>query len=257
MSYCPRFKLVVWQVSAPETVIMSRVRCKMWSCDYCCKKNRELWLNFLQAKLQRVSSNWWFVTLTAHERDRSAAGSLKNLRKGIDNVIKRARRVWEGISYVRVFEKHKKGAYHAHLIVSELSARVSRTVNRNKTVSYSPADNGATGRTWGVQTWFRRACRACKMGYMVTVRHLDNDQQAVRYVVKYMTKSAQQFYARNLRRIQTSDKIGSPIRKKRGGWTAAKYVWASDLPQGANLVDLNTKEVITYEEMIKIVAYPN
>jgi len=256
MSYCPKFNLIVWQVSAPGTVIMSRVRCKMWSCPFCCKQNRADWLNFLSGKLQRVSSNWWFVTLTAHEYDRSAAGSLKNLRKGIDNVMKRVRRVWDKVNYVRVFEKHKKGAYHAHLIVSEITNRVRRWVNRNKTVSTVACPDDFQGKTWGVQTWFRRACRACKMGYMVTVRRLDSDQQAVRYVVKYMTKDAQQFYAKGLHRIQTSTGIGSPVKKKRGGWTAAKYVWTSDMPEGANLVDLNTKEVIPYEKMLQLVAYP-
>lgn len=257
MSFCPRFKLVVWQQSAPETIIMSRVRCKMWSCSFCCKKNREMWLNFLQAKLQRISSNWWFLTLTAHERDRSAAGSLANLRKGIDNVIKRVHRVWKDVSYVRVFEKHKTGAYHAHIIMANLTNRVTRRINRNKTITTAPYLDDVPGKTWGVQTWFRRACRACKMGYMVTVRHLDNDQQAVRYVAKYMTKAAQSFYARGLRRIQTSPRIGSPVKRARGGWIAAKYVWASDVPEGASLVDLNTKEVILYDYWKSNIVYPN
>jgi len=256
MSFCPRFKLIVWQQSAPDTVIMSRIRCKKWSCSHCADKNRAIWRNFLSAKLQRVSSNWWFVTITAHEYDRSAAGSLANLRKGLDNVLKRARRVWEDLQYVRVYEKHKKGAYHAHLIVSELSARVTRKVNRNHTVSSFPANADAGVKTWGIQTWFRRSCRACKLGYMVSVRRLDSEQQAVRYVVKYMTKDAQQFYARGLRRIQTSTRIGSPPKKNTGGWTAAQYVWASDMNPGSNLVDLNTKEVIEWEDMLKRVAYP-
>jgi len=256
MSYCPRFKLVVWQQSAPQTVIMSRVRCKMWSCPHCCKKNREIWSSFLSGKLPRVSSNWWFVTITAHEWKRSAAGSLENLRKGLDNVIKRVNRVWKEVSYVRVYEKHKKGAYHAHIIMSELSARVTRKINRNRTVSTFPADADASGRTWGVQTWFRRACRACKLGYMVTIRRLDSEQQAVRYIVKYMTKSAQAFYAKGLRRIQTSTRIGSPVKKKTGGWTAARYVWASEVAIGSDLIDLNTKEVIPWGDLVKQVAYP-
>lgn len=256
-SYCPRFKLVVWQQSAPKTVIMSRVRCKMWSCPVCCQKNRAIWSAFLSGRLPRVAVNWWFVTITAHEWKRTASGSLENLRKGLDNVIKRARRVWENIDYVRVYEKHKKGAYHAHLIVSNLSARVQRSQNRNRTITFRPVDTHASGRTWGIQTWFRRAARACRMGYMVTVRRLDNEKQAVRYVVKYMTKSAQAFYARGLRRIQTSTRIGSPVKKKTGGWTAAKYVWASDMNIGSDLIDLNTKEVIAWDDMLKRVAYPD
>ncbi len=257
VGFCPRFKLIVWQQSAPDVVLMSRIRCKSWSCSHCAKKNRELWSSFLKMKLQRVSSNWWFVTITAHERDRSAAGSLENLRKGLDRLMKRVNRVWEGVQYVRVYEKHKKGAYHAHLVVSELSPRITRRQNKNKTISFSPADKTEQGRTWGVQTYFRRAARDCKMGYMVKVIRLDDERQAVSYVVKYMTKSAQSFYARGLRRIQTSSRIGSPVKKRtRGDWTAAKYVWQSDMPPGADLIDLNTKEVIKPEYWKENVAYP-
>lgn len=254
MRYCPRFKLIVWQQSAPQTAIMSRVRCKKWSCPHCCKKNREIWSSFLSAKLPRVSSNWWFVTITAHEWQRSEAGSLENLRRGLDNVIKRVNRVWEDVSYVRVYEKHKKGAYHAHVVMSGLSPRVYRRVNRNRTISYSPCGLVSEKSTWGIQTWFRRACRACKMGYMVTVRRLDSEQQAVRYVVKYMTKTAQAFYAKGMRRIQTSTRIGSPSKKKTGGWKAARYVWASDVAIGSDLIDLNTKEVIKFDKLLQIVA---
>lgn len=79
------------------------------------------------------------------------------------------------------------------------------------------------------------------MGYMVDCQKLAGTQDAVRYVLKYMTKEGQAFEEKNLRRIQVTNDIGSPHRKPEAGWNPALFVTRWDVPPGGTLVDLNEK----------------
>jgi len=79
------------------------------------------------------------------------------------------------------------------------------------------------------------------MGYMVDCQKLEGTQHAVTYVLKYMTKEAQAFDEKFLRRIQVTQDIGSPSRKPEAGWNPALFVTRWDVPPGAVLVDLNEK----------------
>ncbi len=243
MSHCDNFHLLVWKQSAATTLIMSRLRCKMWSCPYCAKKNREMWSSFLKKKLPRVSVDWWFVTITAHERSHAAKNTLSNLRHGIDVLMKRVRRVWKDVSYVRVYEKHVSGAFHAHFIMAGLSGRVERRVAKNHVVFYRPVE-AKEKHTWLTETWFKKNARAVGLGYMVKCTSVYGHHRAVWYVCKYLTKEAQAFAEKGLRRIQTSVRIGSPKAPGEGGWQVAGHVWKSDLPVNGRLVDLNLKLVV-------------
>jgi len=130
MSYCKFFSMVVWKQTTPEAVVMSRLRCKSWQCPHCAKENRKMWGKHLRKMMPRVSSNWWFVTITAHENTRSHELSLENIRSNLDRLFKRLNRVFSKIDYVRVYEVTKKGAFHAHLVVSGDKFAVVRNILR-------------------------------------------------------------------------------------------------------------------------------
>jgi len=254
LAICPNFNLIVWKREAGR-VVMSRLRCKMWSCDYCAQKNREMWRSHLKKRIGGIGGNWWFITITAAEWNQTASKSLDSLRRGLDLLFKRIRRIWGKVEYVRVYEAHKTGAYHAHLVMSGLSPRVQNVRARNGLKSFVASEKRGQ-HTWSVKTWFKKTARALKMGYMVDVQSISSVVKVVNYVCKYVTKQSQSFSAKGLRRIQTSAGIGSANSREAGkGWQVAKHVWASDA-RNLPVWDANLKQTINPSYWQNNVVYP-
>jgi len=256
MDICPNFSLYVYKFVPGDTSVVSRLRCKSWQCPYCAAKNRQMWRKHLRKRINAMGGKWWFVTLTAHETTRTEAASLANLRSNLDRLFKRLRRIFERIDYVRVYEVHKTGAFHAHLVVCGLSARVQKIRTRGGFEAFR-ATNQARGKgNWSIRTWFRRTARQLQMGYMVDVSAMENTPQVVAYVTKYMSKAAQNFHVPGLRRIQASQRIGSPKEKSGGGWVVSRAVWGGDVGYG-KLLDAQTKEVILPGYWLTHFTYPD
>lgn len=251
---CPNFSLIVWKREAGR-VVMSRIRCKMWSCPYCAKVNREMWRSHLKKRIGSIGGQWWFITVTAAEWYREKAKSLENLRRGLNLLFKRIKRVFGKVEYVRVYELHKKGAFHAHLIMSSLSGRVHYRRARSGQRCFYPTEIRGM-ETWSLKTWFKKSCRASKIGYMVDVQRIEGIQKVVNYICKYITKEGQDFDVRGVRRIQTSGEIGAANPREAGkGWMVGKHVWASDaglMP----LYDANLKITINPSYWQNNVVYP-
>lgn len=251
---CPNFSLVVWKREAGR-IVMSRIRCKMWSCPYCAKINRELWRSHLKKRIGRLGGEWWFITITAAEWYREQAKSLENLRRGLNLLFKRIRRVFGKVDYVRVYELHKKGAFHAHIIISSLSGRVRYRRARSGLRCFYPTEKRDL-ETWSLKTWFKKTSRALKMGYMVDVQKVDGIQKVVNYICKYITKEKQNFDVRGLRRIQTSSAIGAANPREAGkGWNVGGHVWAGDA-KGLPLYDANLKLTINPSYWLNNIVYP-
>lgn len=255
MLFCPNFQLVVWKFAPGEPAIMVRLRCKSWQCEYCAKKNRELWRSHLKKRIGRIGGSWWFITLTAHEFTRTPGSSLSNLRTNLDRLFKRIRRVWKRIDYVRVYEAHQTGAFHAHLVVQGLSARAVRQVAKNGQEYFRPTDEPGGKNNWGVRTWFRRNARQIGLGYMVDVQPVATIPQVVNYVTKYMTKEAQNFNVKHLRRIQASERIGAANPRAQGGWQVGPVVYGGAV-QWQAIRDADMKITIPAEYWKDHVTYP-
>lgn len=256
MGFCPYFSLVAYNQTKPDTVVMKRVRCKSWQCAYCAKENRRLWAAHLRKTLPRVASDWWFLTLTAHENERSPENSLQNIRSNIDRLFKRLRRIYENIQYVRVFEVHEKGAFHAHFILAGISARVKKTVLKNGAEMFRPTDEPKGKGNWSIRVWFRRTCRQFGMGYMVDCDRVDELTQVTNYIVKYLTKKKQNFVAKGLRRVQTTQQIGG-LRSRGGGeWQIAARVFRTAIPPGARLYDADKKLSVPDDYWKENLTYP-
>jgi len=241
MRFCPHFSQVAYKTTAPGQIIMFRLRCKSWQCDYCAKINRAEWLKHLRKMIPRVSSNWWFVTVTAHEKTRTAELSLNNIRSNMERLFKRARRVWKNVEYVRTYERHQSGAYHCHIIVSGLTDRVQKFKTRAGMDGYAPALQERSTGNISCRTWWRRSARSMGMGYEVDVKAILEVGQVTQYIIKYLTKSAQGYYAKGLRRIQTSRKVGSPKRAGDTGWEVSARVFRQTVPTGTKLYDADRK----------------
>lgn len=251
---CPNFNLIIWKREVGK-IIFSRLRCKSWTCTFCAKANRELWRSHLRKRIGRIGGQWWFITITAAEWYREQAKSLANLRQGLDRLFKRIRRVWGKIEYVRVYEVHKDGVFHAHLIMSGLSNRVDIRCACGKKRGKHAGENCRV-QTWAVRTWFKKNARACKMGYMVEVSQMHGIPKVVNYICKYITKEAQSFDFRGLRRIQTSQGIGAANARGVGkGWQVANHVYAGEANH-APLYDIQLKMEIPATYWLNNIVYP-
>jgi len=256
LSYCEVFNRIVWKQTQPGVIVVVRIGCGSWRCPVCCKENRRRWQKHLMRALPKISQNWWFVTLTAHSKKRGAESSLENLRSNLDRFFKRIRRVWSHIEYVRVYEVHKKGAFHAHLLVSGLSARVQKFTAPNGAEYFRPTLSGKSVGNWSIRTWFKRTAAALEMGYMVDIQQVEGVHRAVNYVVKYLTKEAQGFYVKGLRQIQTTTGIGGPRSSGDGSWTSAERLFRGEVQKGTRVYDASRKLWVPNEYWSENLTYP-
>lgn len=278
MRYCPKFNAVLVTTDLPGKAAFVRARCRQWDCEFCARRNRAQWQQHLTKRLHHVSDNWWFLTLTASPISHADKTTLKALRRGIDLLFKRMRR-FITFAYVRVYEVHKTRAFHAHLIISGLPARVWWRLARSgerinhivppeqipyrhpkaRAVSYPYHRDdrvflGALARiwhNWSIKSWLKRQAQETGMGYMVDVKRIPT-QVAIRYVTKYLTKEAQAFSEPNLHRVAVSRAIGSPKTSSDKRWIVKeKGIMWQDVEHYNNLdrdvVDLQTGEVITLD----------
>jgi len=195
----------------------------------------------MQRQLPKVSSEWWFVTLTAHEKKRTPENSLENIRSNIDRLFKRLRRIYEKVDYVRVYEVHKKGAFHAHLVVAGLSERLQKHTTPAGVEYWRPTLLQRGNNNWSIKTWFIRTCREFEMGYKVDVQKVHELSQVTRYIVKYLTKDAQNFSVKHLRRVQTSQRVGGLRTTGDGTWRIGARVFRQSVPQGGYLWDADKR----------------
>jgi len=256
MSFCPFFSLVAYNQTTPETVVMKRVRCGSWQCAYCARENRRLWAAHLKRRLPQVSDTWWFITLTAHENERSPENSLQNIRSNIDRLFKRLRRIYAKIQYVRVYEVHDKGAFHAHLIVTGISARLQKKTTASGIEYFRATDIPKGKGNWSIRVWFRRTCRKLGMGYICDVQRIYNLSEVTNYIVKYLTKKKQDFVAKGLRRVQTTQAIGGLRSRGGGGWSIAARVFRGNVPAGARLYDADKKLSVPEDYWKENLTYP-
>lgn len=244
---CKLYRKVAYSHTGPKEAIFTRLRCKQWACDYCAAKNASIWRAFLKEKLPQVSQEWYLVTLTAHPNTRSKQASLLNLRGNIDKLIKRAKRVFGKLSYVRTFERHPSSqAIHAHFIVAGLAPYVAIGHSaKHRPVAYGVLKRAQRNGVWSVKTWFKITSQEIGIGYICDVRLIEGEPLfAVLYVCKYLTKSQQELNVKGLRHVQTTRDIGSPKLEGEKAWKTAPYIVAHMFSANARILDLNTGEII-------------
>lgn len=246
--YCPFYTRVAWLGIGTKEAVAVRLRCKRWSCDYCAKKNAAIWRAHLKQRLPEVCNEWWILTLTAPPWARTTAQSLKAIRKGIDILIKRAKRVFGPmIDYVRVYEKHPTSeAVHSHFIISGLSPYVAIGYSAKlQPMAIGVLNRAARNGIWAVKTWFKKVCQEIKLGQQVDVQKIDGDpEKATMYVTGYLTKAMQDIKIKGLRHVQTTRRVGGPKHDKNPNWQTGPYLTPYAFDAGTRVIDLNTGEII-------------
>lgn len=258
--YCRRYSKIAWKYDAEkQRVVMFRLRCWQWSCPYCARENRRAWRNALNAQLPRLSGQWWLMTLTARADTRGRIESYRQLSHGIDVLLKRFKRAFGKVVYVRVFEKHPSSdALHAHFVISGLTDFIKVDRRGNGKYGYI-ATNFRSGKRgyWALRTFVKKTSQASRMGYIADIEVIQASK-SVRYVTEYMTKDAQDFDIRGLRHVATSRDIKSPRQrgKNAGKLQIGTAIPYSAIPRDFSLLDRDTGEVVSGQYWVENGFYP-
>lgn len=260
MRYCQNVKRIARATDDNNQNMMTRLRCKKWSCPYCAYVNRAVWIKRIMATIadSNAEYDWFFMTITAHGDDHRDGTTLDALQSKISVLLKRMRRAnaYDDMPYVRVFEAHKSGEYHAHFIIQwSLKEEWDR---------YRARIEKRTERKWSESTWLSRNAKEVGLGYIVDYQTIrvtydptltdDNGhapspseqgaRQVVMYVFKYMTKdnmnAVNEQKSAKTRMIQASQHFPAKDSDKSLEWDVLSdysvYDWWID---NRNMLDLN------------------
>jgi len=252
---CPNFNLMAYRHDSVRGWIAFRLRCKSWRCPYCAIENQKMWRKHLKRRIIDLGGEWYFGTITAPSWDRRPGATLYTIRLNFDRFMKRLRRVFKhGVNYVRIYEKHKDGAFHLHVVVSGLSPRVRSYRARTGSIGFKPADDRDKTGTWSIKTWWKKTLAKCGCGYIADIKAIPAIA-AIGYVTEYMTKQAQDYHVPNLRRIQTSRGIGSPVIKSAEKWHVDGRIWGGAINHDA-FIDIDEKIKILASYWLDHLVYP-
>jgi hypothetical protein len=161
--------------------LLYRTACKQWNCPVCGPKNALKWIGRILEHLNLPASkklNWYFLTITAHQSMRGAQASRKNLVAGWKKLYNRMRRKYGISEYVKVWEFHRDGSFHLHILIA-------RKIGKR---------------------WLKNNSAECGMGYICDSSRAKNPGQVAGYCAKYMLKSFEYAdkYIGGMRRIECS-----------------------------------------------------
>jgi len=243
MKNCPNYAQIAYRQNETGRWQAVRLRCKSWQCEYCAIENQKMWRKHLKRRIIDLGGEWYFGTITAPRWDRRPLATLYTIRLNFDRFMKRLRRVFpKGVNYARIYEIHQKETFHLHIIISGLSERVEQYRARSGSIAFRAAPTGRKLGTWSIKTWWKKTLSKCGCGYIADIKPLPAIQ-AIGYVTEYMTKQAQDYHVRSLRRIQTSRAIGSPKSASTGQWRVHKKLWGIDINY-QSFIDLTERTAI-------------
>jgi len=255
-NFCENFNAIITTVDTKQNQrLITRTRCKMWTCRYCAEVNRKIWRARIIEHINSYSElDWSWFTLTAHSKKRGAKNSLKNLRQAWDKMMKRIKRKYgktHKIHYCRVFEEHKDGSYHLHCIISLKWQNLKvRTQKNGKSVSYD--------------TWLARQARELKIGYYTHAANFEGKHAGyiAGYVTKYMTKLSPTMKDElgRVRHIQTSQNWTQFENESDLDWNMKSGYYEDDLladiKAKRKVVDIQTGQYVTYDDFLDRYIYP-
>ena len=252
--YCKNFNAIITTKDG-NTRLVTRTRCKMWTCEYCASINRKIWRARIIDHINKHKDlDWSWFTLTAHSKKRGAVKSIANLRGAWDKLLKRIKRKYshiDKIHYVRVFEEHKDGSYHLHCIISLKWQNLKiRTQKNGKIVSYD--------------AWLAKQAKDLKIGYYTHAANFDGKHAGyiAGYVTKYMTKLSVSMKDElgRIRHIQTSQGWRKFENESELDWTMKSGYYEDDLIEDmkskVKVLDIQTGQYITYDDFEYTYVYP-
>jgi hypothetical protein len=154
----------------------SRPDCKVWGCEQCAKAMAYDHKRRIAEGIREIGGLWWFITITAHEDAKNTYSSLKNIENGFTRLTERLRRKHGTKHYVITHELHDDGRVHAHMLYNCDSPFWELHYAPLRKKQKSPKR-------------LQDHTRECGMGYIVDCRIVTDNERAVGYVAKYISKS--------------------------------------------------------------------
>lgn len=260
-SHCKNFSgIVVGTPQGTNDLLISRLRCKEWDCDFCAPINAAIWRAHIIDRVNDLGGEWLFLTVTAHRNAHKAGKTVVNLKNAWKRLYDRLRYKFKGqeIEYVWLFEKHtgetakgrKIQTYHIHAI---LRAKIEggNVWHEKNQYWYHP----------GMQNWLKDNAAAVGAGFMAHVAKIEgaNGGLVAAYITKYMTKSAQtlQGFPKHGRRISVSRGFGSPKPPKGEiEWHYRQMVLRGVLSVYDTVKDVSTGRYVKHADFDEFPYYP-
>lgn len=271
--YCPRYAAIV-RTNDDGQQLVGRARCKQWSCPYCSVVNRRQWQARIANEVKaRPGESWhfWTLTLDGKDHDGNAANSLIVWRRSWDAFWKGVRRKvavsGKKLRYLRVFETHKDGTLHVHLLANATFPDVVLVPARHK-----------RERERYESDTLRELLEHHKFGPIHDVRPLANDNKKypdsndaifiAAYLAKYLTKDIQQNVRsairdaglQRVRMLQTSQGWAKLDNQGTRSWEVgpiSEWLAASIWRNGGDILDVNTGHTLEAVDFQNWQYYPN
>lgn len=250
--YCKNFQALLKSQDASGNTIVTRTRCKQWTCSYCAMINRKQWNARLIDHINKIGGKWCWFTITAHSGHRGANNSINNLRGAWDILMKRMKRKFGKFDYCRVYEAHKDGSYHCHAVASfHFDDIKTRKQKDGREVNYSQ--------------WMKKQAKDLGIGWYT---HADNIAESMHggyvasYITKYITKLTpeQKKDIGRIRHIQCSHSWGKLVSESEYKWDVVSGIYVNDAieayDQNKSIIDIQTGEKITYDDFADSYIYP-
>ena len=264
--FCQNFQAHAIDLKAKK---LFRLRCKQWDCPQCAKINNWIWRKHLRAYVSAVGyDNWSLITITARGKAHKNASTLEAIIKNWDRLLKRLRYVWGKFPYVRVYEKHKSGEFHAHMLVRYMPPDSS---DERKYRTYGKKNQHGEivklRRYRGIaHTQLKRSAFGVGLGFIcdfspILMNNTEDDNHRVNrivsYITKYLTKGFSDGLPKHTRRIQTSREIGSPKGDKSGSvLDLVYYLGITDIALHGEIEDVSRGHFVSFDDFWESDTYP-
>jgi len=260
-SFCDRFDgLAVIDGDDDTEMLVARLRCGMWSCDYCANKNRMIWRAHIIDRVNKLGGDWMFLTITAHRNAHKAGKTIVNLKNAWKRLYDRLRYKFKGqkLEYVWLYEAHtgldstgrKKRTYHVHAIC-RASIDGRNTWDAKREYWYHAE----------MHNWLKDNAAAVGAGFMCHAAKIEdgNGGLVAAYITKYLTKSEQDLghFPKNSRRVSTTRGFGSPKPKATGlHWEFRAHLLRGDVARHVKTTDVTTGERVRLSHFDDEELYP-
>jgi hypothetical protein len=198
------------------------------------------------------------VTVTARAKNHRFGTTLEAIIANWDKLLKRLKRQWGEFQYVRVYERHKSGEFHAHMLVSyypsdselKTSYRAIKGIERYR----GSAHKELKRHSWESGLGFIVDFSPIRHGDIEDYKHKTN--RIVAYVTKYMTKGLGDL-PHGTRRVQTSRLIGTNKDMENNDvWILRHFIYETDIDDMGKILDVSRKYDVTYDDFERAPVYP-
>lgn len=250
METCPNVRILIKSRDYDASrLTIARLRCKQWTCAFCAKRNMNAWRLHLLKQFQGdlKGKSWCFITLTAppylHGQPEKSVESFQRVWKRFYDLLRR--HVGEKISYVYMYEAHKSGTYHMHILASIgcYYDQFPLVYVWSEPLTHHP-----------LHRWIKDTLAALSGAFIADVRRiysrngLNDGVSAILYSIKYFAKSKSWLrFKKGARRIGVSQDIGGLPKppKTEFTWSPMPWLREDEFRRETEVYDLSIRRKLT------------